>query len=88
MKSTLRGLNFLEAKANDLPPYTFVSFEAVAWLLEHVEGVVIEREAIDLLQKMINERLVCHTSGDTRLISNNKYKLLYISHYAFFTFLE
>lgn len=59
-------MNFLDAKANDLPPYTFVSFEAVGWLLEHVEGVVIEREAIELIQKMINERLVCHTSGDTR----------------------
>jgi len=69
MKSTVRGINFLDAKANDLPPYTFVAFEAVAWLLEHVEGVVIEREAIDLVQKMINERLVCHTSGDTRYLN-------------------
>jgi hypothetical protein len=79
MKSTVRGMNFLDAKANDLPPYTFVSFEAVGWLLEHVEGVVIEREAIELVQKMINERLVCHTSGDTRyFISFMKSLFLYI----------
>ncbi len=70
MKS-VRGLNFLESKANDLPPLTFVSYEAVTWLLEHVEGITTELEAIEVMQKMINERLICHASG------NLKYDFIY-----------
>lgn len=36
------------------------------WLIEHVEGVVTEQDAVDLMQKMIHERLICHTSGNSK----------------------
>jgi hypothetical protein len=67
MKSSTGGMPFLEGKINDLPPFTFISYEAVAWLLEQVEGITTEREAIDLMQKMLNERLICHSSGNNKL---------------------
>lgn len=67
MKSPQRGINFL-LKYNNLPPLTFISSEAVIWVVEHVDGVSNDKEAIDLLQKMIDERIICHSSGDTRLV--------------------
>lgn len=56
-------MSFLEGKINDLPPYTFISHEAVSWLLEQVEGITTEREATDLMEKIRNEGLICHSSG-------------------------
>lgn len=67
MKSSIGGMTFLEGKINDLPPYTFISYEAVAWLLDQVEGITTERDAIELMQKMIDERHVCHSSGNDKL---------------------
>ena len=67
MKSSTGGMPFLEGKINDLPPFTFISYEAVAWLMEQVEGITTEREAIELMQKMLNERLICHSSGNDKL---------------------
>lgn len=66
MKSPSRGLSFLESKPNGLPPYTFISAEALSWVLEQVEGVANDQEAIELLQKMLDERLICHASGSAR----------------------
>merc|ERR1740128_1021909 len=63
MKSSVRGMNFL-GNSNDLPLHTFVSHEAVAWVIEHIEGVKTDKEAIDLLQRILNDRLMCHTSGN------------------------
>lgn len=68
MKSATGGLSFLEGKMNDFPPYTFISFEAVMWLLEQVEGIPSEREAIDIMQKMKDECLICHTSGNKKSV--------------------
>lgn len=70
MKSPTGGMSFLEAKMNDLPLFTFISYEAVAWLLEQVEGITTEQEAIDLMEKMRIEGLICHSSGNTRLVLN------------------
>lgn len=66
MKSPTRGLSFLDSKPNGLPPYTFISLEAVSWVLEQVEGIATDQEAVELLQKMMDERLVCHASGSAR----------------------
>ena len=66
MKSSTGGMTFLDGKSNNLPPYTFISYEAVAWLLEQVEGISTEREAIDLMQKIMDERFICHTSGNKK----------------------
>ena len=81
MKSSSGGMPFLEGKINDLPPFTFISYEAVAWLLEQVEGITTEQEAIDLMQKMLNERLICHSSG------NNKLAMIFSFYFIFFSFI-
>ena len=64
MKSSTRGMDFL-GKSNGLPPYTFVSYESVAWVIEQIEGIKTDKEAIDLLQRIMNDRLMCHASGNT-----------------------
>jgi DEP domain-containing protein 5 len=65
MKSSHGGLNFLD-KSNNLPSFTFVSYEAISWLLEHVDGISNEKEAVELMQKMTDEKLICHASGNSR----------------------
>ena len=66
MKSPSGGIMFLEGKINDLPPYTFISYDAVCWLLDQVEGVTTEREAINLMEKMRRENLIYHSSGNQK----------------------
>lgn len=66
MKSPTGGMTFLEGKINDLPPFTFISYDAVCWLLDQVEGVTTEREAIDLMEKIRGENLIYHASGNLR----------------------
>lgn len=61
---------------NDLPPFTFISYEAITWLLDQVEGITTEQEAIDLMEKMRIEGLICHSSGNIRLV------------FDFYTFLD
>jgi len=64
MKSSTRGMDFL-GKVNGLPPYTFVSFEAVAWAIEQIEGIKTDKEAIELLERIMDDRLMCHASGSS-----------------------
>ena len=64
MKNPNTGLSFLSCKNTPLPATTFVSTEAVLWLLEHVEGVVGEREAVALMERMLAAGMVCHGSGN------------------------
>ena len=63
MKNPNTGLAFLSCKATTLPPTTFVSTEAVLWLLEHVEGVEGEVQALEVMQGLVSAGLVCHASG-------------------------
>lgn len=49
-----------------LPPTSFVSGEAVLWLMEHVEGVWGEREAVSVGQRMLDKNMIRHASGDPR----------------------
>uniref|UniRef100_UPI00358EC276 GATOR1 complex protein DEPDC5 isoform X3 n=1 Tax=Myxine glutinosa TaxID=7769 RepID=UPI00358EC276 len=64
MKHPTTGLQFLpEQKC--LPSNCFVSAEAVYWLINTVDGVPSKHVAIDILQKMLDEKLICHASGDT-----------------------
>jgi len=64
MRNPNTGLAFLASKATTLPPTTFVSTEAVLWLLEHVEGVEGEAAAIEVMQGLLAAGLVCHASGN------------------------
>ncbi|XP_023820575.1 GATOR complex protein DEPDC5 isoform X2 [Oryzias latipes] len=47
-----------------LPPHCFISSEVVHWLVNNVEGVATHGMAVDVMQKMLDEGLVAHASGD------------------------
>ncbi|KAM4624323.1 GATOR1 complex protein DEPDC5 [Polymixia lowei] len=47
-----------------LPLNCFISAEIVHWLVNNVEGVATQGMAVDVMQKMLDEGLVGHASGD------------------------
>ncbi|KAK2895758.1 GATOR1 complex protein DEPDC5 isoform X3 [Channa argus] len=47
-----------------LSPNCFISAEVVHWLVDNVEGVTTQGMAVDVMQKMLDEGLVTHASGD------------------------
>ncbi|KAM4552846.1 GATOR1 complex protein DEPDC5 isoform 1-T1 [Odontesthes bonariensis] len=47
-----------------LPLNCFISAEVVHWLVNNVEGVATQGMAVDIMQKMLDEGLVVHASGD------------------------
>ncbi|KAF6728095.1 DEP domain-containing protein 5 [Oryzias melastigma] len=47
-----------------LPLHCFISSEVVHWLVNNVEGVATQGMAVDVMQKMLDEGLVAHASGD------------------------
>ncbi|XP_068604569.1 GATOR1 complex protein DEPDC5 [Brachionichthys hirsutus] len=47
-----------------LPLNGFISAEVVHWLVNSVEGVATQGMAVDIMQKMLDEGLVAHASGD------------------------
>ncbi|XP_043757188.1 GATOR complex protein DEPDC5 isoform X9 [Cervus elaphus] len=47
-----------------LSPSCFISAEVVHWLVNHVEGVQTQAMAIDIMQKMLEEQLITHASGE------------------------
>ncbi|XP_028828527.1 GATOR complex protein DEPDC5 isoform X2 [Denticeps clupeoides] len=47
-----------------LPPNCFISAEVVHWLVSTVEGVDTQGMAVDIMQKMLDEGLVAHASGE------------------------
>merc|ERR1719233_283837 len=53
-------------KQDALPPLAFVSADAVVWLMEHVDEVYTEEKAVQIMQSLLEENLVCHASGNTR----------------------
>ncbi|XP_073982946.1 GATOR complex protein Iml1 isoform X2 [Rhodnius prolixus] len=63
MKSGSHGVGLL-TQLPGLPKQTFVSLDAVQWVLSHVDGISSQQQAIDLMQEMIKEKLICHASGD------------------------
>ncbi|XP_067132327.1 GATOR complex protein Iml1 isoform X2 [Centruroides vittatus] len=77
MKHPIDGLTFLNNQAS-LPPWTFISGEAVFWLKEHVEDVVSDLQAIKILQEMQKKKLICHASGESRLEFFHGFYLYYI----------
>ena len=61
-----------------LPLTTFVSAEAVLWLMEHVENVSSERKAISIMEQMLARNLIRHCSGDTSKTFMYGFYLYYI----------
>uniref|UniRef100_A0A3Q2Y6N2 DEP domain containing 5, GATOR1 subcomplex subunit n=1 Tax=Hippocampus comes TaxID=109280 RepID=A0A3Q2Y6N2_HIPCM len=47
-----------------LPFNCFISAEVIHWLVTNVEGVTTQSMAVDVMQKMLEEGLVAHASGD------------------------
>lgn len=47
-----------------LPLNCFISAEVVHWLVNNVEGVATQGMAVDIMQKMLDEGMVAHASGD------------------------
>ncbi|XP_076018332.1 GATOR1 complex protein DEPDC5 isoform X4 [Genypterus blacodes] len=63
IKHPTTGLQLLPEQKG-LPLNCFISAEIVHWLVNNVEGVVTQGIAVDIMQKMVDEGLVAHASGD------------------------
>ncbi|KAK2575080.1 hypothetical protein KPH14_008813 [Odynerus spinipes] len=63
MKHPQTGVGFLTQHPS-LPSQTFVSADAVQWLSNNIEGGVTVENAINIMKGMIQEKLICHASGD------------------------
>jgi len=66
MRNPNTGLSFV-SKNTPLPQSTFVSAEAVMWLMEHVEGVTSEKRAIGMMETILDQGSIRHASGDNRI---------------------
>ncbi|XP_036451057.1 GATOR complex protein DEPDC5 isoform X2 [Colossoma macropomum] len=47
-----------------LPPNCFISAEVVHWLINTVENVATQGIAVEIMQKMLDEGLIAHASGE------------------------
>uniref|UniRef100_A0A7M4E978 GATOR1 complex protein DEPDC5 n=1 Tax=Crocodylus porosus TaxID=8502 RepID=A0A7M4E978_CROPO len=63
MKHPTTGIQLL-SEQKGLSPYSFISAEVVHWLVNNVEGVQTQAMAIDIMQKMLDEQLIVHASGE------------------------
>ncbi|XP_076285697.1 GATOR complex protein Iml1 isoform X7 [Lasioglossum baleicum] len=63
MKHPQSGVGFLTQHPS-LPSQTFVSADAVQWLNNRIEGGVTVEGAINIMNGMIQDKLICHASGD------------------------
>ncbi|XP_068195944.1 GATOR1 complex protein DEPDC5 isoform X2 [Antennarius striatus] len=63
IKHPVTGIQLLPEQKG-LPLNCFISAEVVHWLVNSVEGVATKGMAVDVMQKMLDEGLVAHASGD------------------------
>ncbi|XP_073079289.1 GATOR1 complex protein DEPDC5 isoform X13 [Manis javanica] len=63
MKHPSTGVQLL-SEQKGLSPCCFISAEVVHWLVNSVEGVQTQAMAIDIMQKMLEEQLIMHASGE------------------------
>ncbi|XP_072943926.1 GATOR complex protein Iml1 isoform X2 [Epargyreus clarus] len=63
MRSTTLGVGFLQQTVS-LPSHTFVSIYAIHWLQANMENVTYEK-ATNIMEKLLQEKMICHASGDT-----------------------
>uniref|UniRef100_A0A7N9AMG0 DEP domain containing 5, GATOR1 subcomplex subunit n=1 Tax=Mastacembelus armatus TaxID=205130 RepID=A0A7N9AMG0_9TELE len=63
IKHPMTGVQLLPEQKG-LPLNCFISAEVVHWLVNSVEGVTTQGMAVDIMQKMLEEGLVAHASGD------------------------
>ncbi|KAL0108776.1 hypothetical protein PUN28_014128 [Cardiocondyla obscurior] len=63
MKHPQTGVGFLTQHPS-LPSQTFVSADAIQWLNNHIEGGIGVEQGINIMKGMIQDKLICHASGD------------------------
>ncbi|XP_017295083.1 GATOR complex protein DEPDC5 isoform X3 [Kryptolebias marmoratus] len=63
IKHSTDGVQLLPEQKG-LPLNCFISAEVVHWLVINVEGVATQGIAVDIMQKMLDEGLVAHASGE------------------------
>ncbi|XP_013864451.1 DEP domain-containing protein 5 [Austrofundulus limnaeus] len=63
IKHSTNGVQLLPEQKG-LPLNCFISAEVVHWLVMNVEGVATHGIAVDIMQKMLDEGLVAHASGE------------------------
>ncbi|KAG7211009.1 hypothetical protein KM043_016376 [Ampulex compressa] len=63
MRHPQNGVGFLTQHPS-LPSQTFVSADAVQWLNNYMEGGMTVDGAVNIMKGMIQEKLICHASGD------------------------
>lgn len=63
IKHPVSGVQLLPEQKG-LPGNCFISAEVVHWLVNNVEGVATQGMAVDIMQKLLEEGLVAHASGD------------------------
>lgn len=63
MRHPQLGVGFLQQTVS-LPSHAFVSIYAIHWLQANVEGVTYEK-GTHIMEKMLQEKVICHASGDT-----------------------
>ncbi|KAJ2952641.1 hypothetical protein O0L34_g6972 [Tuta absoluta] len=62
MRHPTLGVDFLQQTVS-LPSHTFVSIFAIHWLQANMESMTGDR-AINIMEKLLQERMICHASGD------------------------
>ncbi|VVC42362.1 Hypothetical protein CINCED_3A011295 [Cinara cedri] len=64
MCNTQIGIGFVNRNMG-LPQNTFVSNDAIKWLMDNLKSFDSRSKAVDRLQDILNEGLICHASGDS-----------------------
>ncbi|XP_039627619.1 GATOR complex protein DEPDC5 isoform X3 [Polypterus senegalus] len=67
MKHPNTGVQLLPEQKG-LPSNCFISAEVVHWLVNSVEGIHTQAMAVDIMQKMLDEQLIVHASGEAMRI--------------------
>lgn len=58
MKAENTGVTFLSAEQRNLPPYTFLSHDAVQWVQDNVDTNLSFRQAISILNVMLESKYI------------------------------
>ncbi|KAK7069287.1 GATOR complex protein depdc5 [Halocaridina rubra] len=65
MRDPVKGVSLLN-RQSDLPALTFIAADATVWVCERVDGASCEIIAVELLQRMVQQELICHASGERK----------------------
>ncbi|XP_050506541.1 GATOR complex protein Iml1 isoform X1 [Diabrotica virgifera virgifera] len=77
MKNPANGLLFINMQQN-LPNFTFVSAEAVSWLMTHMEEVNNVEKGVQIMEMLYKDQFIRHASGDTSRTFVYGFYLFYI----------